>query len=395
MDLTTPTVDKTPTIDAVCAGGEPTPSDYLAKYGWLRKGLVDEMAASFAKNAKLLDEMPLENVNADELEKIERLRTMLLEAQGLTEPPNGWRAQHYTRTRLRHYLQARHGNLEAALKFVLKCIASLDEAVEKAKEFENGPDEYKILATRYTPLGFYGSDKRGCSVCYYRVGMHDAGGVLRETSTAFYLAQDWYFALWYWHTLELESLAARTNLEGRLCVIDVSGISFGRALGLISAFKKQKAQYPGGEQPTPDGATGIWMVSLPWFIEKLWKVVKGMLPASEQAKVKMFGKRDPRFLKELQRVVSLDQVPPWLGGTSSEPWPYGAGGDVYPGAAKDIAEELKRAAAGERFPGGWKATGIAAAGGAGDTSPKAVAEVEASPRSSAAAMAAENVKLVC
>lgn len=247
-------------------------TNYLTRHGWLRKGLVDEMAAAFASNASALDALPIE-------------------------------------------------------------------------AFEDAPMEYKMLATRWTPLGFYGRDRRGLSVCYYRVGMHDAGGVLRETSLDVYLAHAWYFALWFWFTMERESLAAGINYAGRLVVVDVSGISLGRAIGLVHAFTKQRAQYPHGEQPTPDGATAIWMVGLPWFIETLWRAVLAMLPPAEQAKVRLFGNKDAFFMEELSTRVALDQVPPCFGGTSTEPWPYGEGGDVPKGEATAIAKLVATAAA--------------------------------------------------
>ena len=340
------------------------PPDYLTLHGWLTPGKVEDMADGFASRAEKLEALPIEGATPSELLKVEELRSKLLEALGLEAPPSGWRSQHFTRVRLRHYLEARHGNVDAALKLMLTCIPCLDNAIAKARVFENAPPEYREIATRYTPLGFYGRDRRGCSVCYYRVGLHDAAGVLRETSTEFYLSQDWYFALWYWSTLEVESIEAGVNHSGRLCVIDVSGISISRAIGLVGAFRKQKSQYPDGEQPTPDGASAIWMVNMPWFVDSFWSVCKNMLPPSERAKIRMFGKSDPGFLLALEERVAMDQVPPCFGGSSAEPWPYGDGGDVPKGAAAAIADEL---AAGERMAAGEKLGGLARGDGGGTT----------------------------
>lgn len=180
------------------------------------------------------------------------------------------------------------------------------------------------------------------------MGKHDPAGLIRETSWPFYLGLDAYFMLWYWYTLERESLAAGMVLEGRVCVIDVGGISLGRAVGLVKSFAKQNASYPGGEAPLPDGAVQIWMVGLPWFVEKLWALVKRLMPPAEQAKIRMFAQKDARYLEQLSTRVPLDRVPPAFGGSSRERWPYGEGGDV----AKGAIAALERAAKASSTRGG-------------------------------------------
>ena len=126
-------------------------------------------------------------------------------------------------------------------------------------------------------------------------------------------------------------------LAGRVVVVDVTGIKFGTAVGLVGAFRKQNAQYPKGEHPLPDGALAIFMVGLPWSIQQLWGLVKKMLPASEQAKFRMHGSAsDERFREDLAAYVEPSQIPPRYGGTSSEPW-YLSGGDVPKGAVQQSA----------------------------------------------------------
>ena len=104
----------------------------------------------------------------------------------------------------------------------------------------------------------------------------------------------------------------------------------------------------------------------------------------------MFGKDDPRFLEELQSKVALDQVPEFLGGTCTEPWPYGAGGDVPRGAAKTIAAELEAVKAVGASPlQGYE--GVCPAGE--ESIAHVAATVRASPRSSAPAMEALHVQV--
>jgi len=293
------------------------------------------MALQFEKNASLLDRLPIEGASENELALVEELRAAILKKRGLSEAPTtGWHAQHFTRARLVHYLRAKNGKVDSALDYLSTAIDALDGIRQKALEYESSSPLARDLADRYTPLGFYGIDYRGASVCFYKVGKHDPAGLIRETSLDFYLSLDAYFLLWYWYTLEQESLAAGMNLAGRVCIVDVSGISLSRALGLVSSFKKQNASYPGGEAPLPDGATQIWMVGLPWFIEKLFALVKVLMPASEQAKLRMLAKKDARYLEQLKGVAAAECMPPDFGGSSAELWPYGDGGDVPKTGAK-------------------------------------------------------------
>ncbi len=46
-----------------------------------------------------------------------------------------------------------------------------------------------------------------------------------------------------------------------------------------------------------------------------------------------YKRGDPQFLLDLDECVALDQVPPYLGGSSKEAWAYGDGGDIPKGAA--------------------------------------------------------------
>ena len=125
-----------------------------------------------------------------------------------------------------------------------------------------------------------------------------------------------------------------------------------------------------------------------------------MLPRSEQAKLRMFGRHDARLRAALDEHIGLERVPPWIGGTSTEPWPYGEGGDVPKGAAAAIADELAAAkkAATDAAPHVQRQALMQRASEQFSVAAPAADEiiaVLASPRSGAPAMAALDVQVMC
>ena len=127
------------------------------------------MALQFEKNASLLDRLPIEGASENELALVEELRAAILKKRGLSEAPRtGWHAQHFTRARLVHYLRAKNGKVDSALDYLSTAIDALDGIRQKALEYESSSPLARDLADRYTPLGFYGIDYRGASVCVSR-----------------------------------------------------------------------------------------------------------------------------------------------------------------------------------------------------------------------------------
>ena len=143
--------------------------DYRTRHGWRTPGLVQRMSRAFEANAAALDQLPIEGATPGELAKVDELRAALLKRRGLAAPPAGWHAQHYSRARLVHYLRAKNGRVDEACEYVTRSIDALDAILDKASTHEAASALEHELADRVTPLGFYGLDRRGASVCYYKV----------------------------------------------------------------------------------------------------------------------------------------------------------------------------------------------------------------------------------
>ena len=70
----------------------------------------------------------------------------------------------------------------------------------------------------------------------------------------------------------------------------------------------------------------------PPIFTMVWKLARPLLSEDTRAKVQIFGERDDH-IAALAKMVDVDQIPRWLGGTSAEEWVWGDAGEVPRGPA--------------------------------------------------------------
>jgi len=139
----------------------------------------------------------------------------------------------------------------------------------------------------------------------------------------------WFHWLSYFDRLYTESIEAGVALNGRLWVIDAKDFSPSRLWANLPVNKQMSKRQPGGEHPMPEAARTILVCNAPWFISTVaWPVAQKLIPARTLSKVKLFKAGSPDFQKALFELVDEDQVPPSMGGSSTEPWDLPVGGDV-------------------------------------------------------------------
>lgn len=271
-------------------------------------------------------------VSAEEQAALPILLQKILERQGLSAPPVGvFRAHHYTRWKLLCMLRARGGDVDKAADRALECIAAMDLACEAAKAYEAAPVAQKDLRDQWLSRGIYGRDRRGAPVYYVRMGREDVGGFVREAGIDFHIQQEWYATLVMWDALLTCSVEAGVALQGMLFVIDLTGISLSCAFGLHKVSKKLLASptMPGGEHPMPEGGRKFIVLGAPRWVSRIWALAKRLVPARTLAKVSIFSESEAVQCRDaLLERIAPEQLPAWLGGSSTEPWPYGSGGDV-------------------------------------------------------------------
>jgi hypothetical protein len=275
-----------------------------------------------------IPDLPLEDATEEEENKVDELRRLVLKAKGLEEPPKDWHNHHYVRGQMLCYLRARGGDLDAATERALQCIDYMDHVLECTKAYYKSPQAYRDLWDTKHPHGFFGKDKRGCSVMYVKYGPSDIGGMVQHTSLEFFQQQDWRNAMFYWDTMFQESINAGVFFQGRIWVIDAAQSSWSRIQRGKWVGKAQSEYFPNKEHPMPEGVKFIFVMNVPWIVEKGYQWLKGLIPKRTQKKIFLFKANDPAFMETLSKHVDKDQIPVDFGGTSPEPWPYGDGGDM-------------------------------------------------------------------
>jgi len=74
----------------------------------------------------------------------------------------------------------------------------------------------------------------------------------------------------------------------------------------------------------PEGFNRTIVCNVPWVAAQFWGTAKRFFPKRDADRVKLFTSGEhAQFVKELLKHVDKEQVPLWIGGESTEPWPYG------------------------------------------------------------------------
>ena len=120
-----------------------------------------------------------------------------------------------------------------------------------------------------------------------------------------------------WEALRQCSLEVGCALQGALLVADLHGVSLRSLLATQSVVKTMLAQptFPEGENPLPEGARKFLVCGGPWWVSKVWIIVRRILPKRTIEKISIYSEsQQGDFLRELFERVEPEQVPSWVGG---------------------------------------------------------------------------------
>ena len=138
-----------------------------------------------ATNASMMD-LPVDGATAEELERVELLRTAILQSLGSSRALEGWEATLLLQTTPARYLRRRYGNRKAAEVLLLDSLEWFQEQRHwedwlRKHEVEDSP-QHKALFHKYGAEGPSGMDKLDVPVLYVRAGIQDTVDTMRETS---------------------------------------------------------------------------------------------------------------------------------------------------------------------------------------------------------------------
>ena len=255
---------------------------------------------------------------AQELQAVEQIHSDVLSA--LASTPQGWRKLVYSRWMVGAILKQHNGNIAKAAKRAGPALAYACEMVERCREFEDLTEETKDDFDRSCALCFFGKDKRGVAVPYWKPAVADGNGFVQKHGfVQYHLCLD-YYSFWVWDCRHRELLAnGRGNLL--LNIVDSGHYDWGALrrgwLGMAHIAKWSKA-FPEGEGPI-DAVELTLVFNYPRVLALLTRFMRSLLPAGTFARVRFFSARETEAFREaLFEFVSPEQVPRSMGGLSDE-----------------------------------------------------------------------------
>lgn len=181
----------------------------------------------------------------------------------------------------------------------------------KADEALETPHTTFPVCKKYYPSCFHGTDSEGSIVYYEKMGGIDvkamqAAGVDSKTLLWHYMYQMEY--LW--------TKIAPKDEDRTTIVLDMAGVNMKEAIGgeVIGFVKAAVAMMT---THYPARSNYIFIINVPQWFAYVFALIKGFL--NEGTKKKIRPHVASTFLKELTKIVPLDQIPAEYGGTSEYP----------------------------------------------------------------------------
>jgi len=291
-----------------------------ATLGFLKPGYVDEVMERWAHyseaNAPALEDCFSQQQVAD----IDAIHTSVLDT--LKEPPQGWRRLIYSRWFVSIIVLWQNTTKQAA-----KCAAAeLDHfcsLLDVAKRYEaEAPDGVKRMATQRTGFGYFGVDRHGVSVLYFRPALSDAYSIEKEWGIQRYCQHMDYFTLFFWDTRCREAMASGQHRR-LVYVVDCSDYDMAtlrRSWAGMGPLTKWCKTYPTGKGPM-DGTRKLLIRNVPPMLALLLNAVGLFLSSKTKARVQLFTtKQDAAFQEALFEQVHPTQVPRSMGGECDQPF---------------------------------------------------------------------------
>mmetsp|Transcript_81540 Transcript_81540/g.214070 ORF Transcript_81540/g.214070 Transcript_81540/m.214070 type:complete len:433 (+) Transcript_81540:80-1378(+) len=323
----------------MAASGEPPQAEVEVK------DVEPRSAIWLARYAKAED-LPPEAVGDAELAKAEELREKVLatlKSAGSDAPPTDWKAHFFTRASLVRFLRGRNGKVDDAVVMMadaLKWFETWGWWENCIKQFEESDEpEKRKLVIKYSPNGAFGVDRRGAPVLYFRTGLQDTSGIVREVGNEVFIRSMCWGLERDAEKLHEASLKVGEALIGQVNVLDCAGSTFTKSGATATALTWFTDNVL--KDHFPESAKVILVVNTPWFFSIGWKLIAPFVPAATKEKMKICS---GDYMKTLLEYVDIEQVPAFLGGKSTEPWLYGEGGDVPDstgGAGSGLKDSLK------------------------------------------------------
>lgn len=276
-----------------------------------------------------LEDLIPDGATEKELEGVEALRALLKEA-GLA-PGDEHEASLFTKVTLLRFLRARPtlDKSFAMFKEMLEWWRTY-KPIEQSVRFKAELDTPEVqIVNEYWPCGPHGHDRRGCPIYYGRYGIMDLESIVatagHETLLRRVMADQFEMAKGNAAAARMSGRAYATNV----CVIDMEGLSWGRAYRALPAFGQLMKVL---DNNFPERLQTCLVVRAPRVFSMLYKLASPLMSADTRAKIQILG-RGVNPLPHLMEHADIDQIPSFLGG-KSDTWAHGCGGDAKKSTAR-------------------------------------------------------------
>jgi len=291
-----------------------------ATLGFLKPGYVDEVMERWACYSQT-DAPALEDCfSREELADIDAIHTSVLAT--LKTPLQGWRRLIYSRWFVSIIVLWQSTTKQAA-----KCAAAELEhfcsLLEIAKRYEaETPHDVKRMAMQRTGFEFFGVDRHGVSVLYFRPAITDSYSIEREWGIERYRQHMDYFTLFFWDLRYREAMASGQHRR-LIYVVDCSGYDMDalrRSWAGMGSMTKWCKTYPTGKGPM-DGTRTFLIRNVPRMLALLVNAVGLFMSSKTKARVRLFStSQDAAFQAALFEHVHPTQVPRSMGGECDQPF---------------------------------------------------------------------------
>lgn len=269
---------------------------------------------------KALNLIPV--ASEDELIKVEELRAAAIKVLGVEPVDDKDFRAIFAQESLLRFLRARSTVKEPLAASTNMLLASLNWRREydldgNLRDWYADESEEAEYLRKTWPCGCHGIDRRGVPVYYARYGRADMAEACETAGFERFLRFSLSQSYEGWVGCDNASVVAGQHLVTMICVADMGGLSWRRAMRAVPHFKQLSRVL---DDNFPEKLHVAYVINAPRIFSMVFKMVAPFLAADTKAKVRVFGKGDDHLRGKggMLELVDEDQIPKWLGGTSAE-----------------------------------------------------------------------------
>eukprot|EP01023_Acetabularia_acetabulum_P043578 TRINITY_DN4355_c0_g1_i1.p1 TRINITY_DN4355_c0_g1~~TRINITY_DN4355_c0_g1_i1.p1 ORF type:complete len:313 (-),score=26.03 TRINITY_DN4355_c0_g1_i1:196-1134(-) len=170
---------------------------------------------------------------------------------------------------------------------------------------------------QFYPHFYHKIDRFGRPLYIERLGMLQTSQLLKVTTMDRFIT----YHIWCWERLKRDKFTICSELAGKpiftSCIIlDLKGVGLKHFTPTVQRFIRKITKIDSSYYPEHLGQ--MFIINTPAVFKTMWRVVEPWLDPATRQKIRVLGKN---YLEDLQEIISIDDIPDFLGGKSAHPDP--------------------------------------------------------------------------